>query len=178
MKTKNFKLRIQSSLPLINLKSKIIDYINDYPCCVNYPKCYHAKKQSNAILHEQTFAKDLVQDYLTNLNFFCTHYAIKYSKINYLQMWAFHTTVGQAVDSIKHNHIHDKNSYEISSILYFDNGNLGTTLFCNDAFTIELKEIKEQWIFFESKVDHEPHKGISDKERVVLATSIGLCLEN
>ena len=77
----------------------------------------------------------------------------------------------------KHNHSIDKSSCEISSILYFDNGKLGTNLYIKNN-CIELPEEKNKWFFFSSKIDHAPKEGLVKKDRLVLATSVGLCLEN
>ena len=172
-----FEMTSYKSINVNRFKKPIINYVENNPCCDDYLNCHHAKKQSNTFLHQCKEIYPLVEDYYLKLKLLCKQNKIKFNKFNYVEMWAFLSKAGNKIDSIKHNHSIDKSSYEISSVLYFDNGKLGTNLYIKNN-CVELPEEKNKWFFFSSKIDHAPKKGLVKKDRLVLATSVGLCLEN
>lgn len=142
-------------------------FIKTNPCCNEYPNCTHAKIQSNKDLHE--YFKEVNESIDKAV---CKYFGYQ-PNIAYKNSWVFLNEAGKEIDSIRHNHTStiDKIGIKklgISAVGYLTETNFGTVF--NDG--LKIKPQVNTWNIFDSRLYHQVEKGITNKDRYVLAFDV------
>mgnify|MGYP005992416339 FL=1 len=154
-------------LKKINTKKfhkKLRHFIQNNPCCKDYPKCEHARIQSNGTLYKDFEELDKSIDKAVS------KYLNYQPNILHKKCWVFLNKAGEEIDSIRHNHADNCQNFNISAIAYLTETNFGTR-FC-DSNKIEPKV--NCWNVFDSRLYHQAEKGIPKIDRYVLAFDVAI----
>ncbi len=141
---------------------KLNTFIKNNPCCKNYPKCEHARIQSDGTLYKK------FEELNKSIDMTVSKYLGYKPNILHKKCWVFLNKAGEEIDSIRHNHADNSQNFNISAIAYLTKTNFGTQ-FC-DSDKIEPK--LNCWNVFDSRLYHQAEKGIPRIDRYVLAFDV------
>jgi len=159
------------------LKSCIKDlknYFKKHPCCNFYPSCEHPKNQTDTCIFKQNNNnfKKLEKTYIESVEKFL-RYKPKY---NFINCWGYINKKGQ-VNNKDTWHIHHekskKSNFEIAGLMYLNDTDLGTEFKTEDIYFKTIPK-KAKWYIWNANILHRPEPGINEKERFVIATTIGI----
>jgi len=144
-------------------------YIKTNPCCGQFPKCDHPKYQSDPNLFN---IKNNDIDIIKNNYFNCLLKILNKNKLDIIEnkAWAYLTLKNENTQSIWHKHITANNNINISGLLYITETNIGTE-FKTEFLNIEIIPHINRWFLWDSSIIHRPKDMISEKDRIVIATS-------
>jgi hypothetical protein len=147
---------------------KLKKYIKKNPCC-NTTFCNHPKYQSDTNVFN---IKDKEIDNIKNnyFNFIFKTYNKKISDIIENKCWAFITYKNKKINSSWHTHKVEKDTINISGILYLTNTNLGT-IFKTKFINFEINPHINRWFIWDSSILHTPKEGFVKKDRLILAVT-------
>ena len=72
------------------------------------------------------------------------------------------------IDSVRHNHTYNTNKLGVSAVAYLTQTNFGTVFGDSD----KIKPQVNTWNIFDSRLYHQAEKGITNKDRYVLAFDV------
>jgi hypothetical protein len=143
---------------------KLNTFIKNNPCCKNYPKCEHARIQSDGTLYKNF--KELNK----SIDITVFKYLGYRPNILHKKCWVFLNKAGEEIDSIRHNHADNCQNYNISAIAYLTKTNFGTEFFDSNKIRPEIN----CWNVFDSRLYHQAEKGIPKIDRYVLAFDVAI----
>ena len=134
-------------------------FIKKNPCCKDYPKCKHAKIQSNGTLYKH------FEELNESIDTTVSKYLGYQPNILHKKCWVFLNKADEEIDSISHNHADNYKNLSISGVAYLTETNFGT-LFGDSN---KIKPQLNCWNVFDSRLYHQTEKGIPVNDRYVLA---------
>ena len=152
---------------------KLITYLKDYtttnPCCDIFPNCLHPEYQScrNLFNLENEDIKIIKKNYFDFLK-----NSLKKESLNIInsQCWVYLNYKGQKPNGAWHVHAEQENKINLSGMLYLTDTYFGTE-FKTKFLKIETIPYINRWYLWESCIQHRPIDAISDRDRLVIATT-------
>ena len=153
-----------------NLIIKLKKYIKTNPCCIKFPNCIHPVYQSDSNLFN---IKDININIIKNNYFNCLLNNLNKNTLDIIQhkAWAYLTFKNENTKPEWHNHMEtNNNNINVSGLLYITETNIGTE-FKTRFLNFETVPYINRWYMWNSNIVHRPKNMISDKDRIIIATS-------
>ena len=145
----------------------LIEYTKETKCC-DKDNCNHPKIQSDLKIDK---AFKVIDDSINNV---FKRY-LRTDKFEFIKknVWSYYAPKGSQLQNVLHNHMFKKEKgLQLSGLMYVTPTELGT-----DFADFRIEPEINKWYLWHSGLFHNPEKGVTPKDRIVLALSsvINIC---